>query len=287
MHSSLFVKSIKTSVYTAFFLLLVVVPAHNQEQKPAGILTYEEVAKIPHSFPYVIKLRAGKGALLYFGAQHKNDPKHPQNEQIQKLWKSFRPSIAFNEGGDPPTLKVAEEAISRFGEAGLVRFLATRDNIPVRSLEPNREQEVATLLKSYTPEQLKVFYALRQIPAYRRGKNSETLDERVGFTLRWLSNVPGLEGTPHTLAELGESSARLMQDLKDWREVPDSWFDPGYTRPPSYLNEVSRASSRLRDEYMVDLLINEVKQGKRVFAVVGGSHVVMQERALRAVLKSK
>ena len=287
MHSYSFVKCIKAFLYTTLYLLPVVVPVHNQERKPIGIMTYEEVAKTPHSFPYVIELRAGRGALLYFGAQHKNDPKHPQNEQIQRLWKSFRPSIAFNEGGDPPTLKVAEEAISRFGEPGLVRFLAARDNVPVRSLEPDRGQEVATLLKSYTPEQLKVFYALRQIPAYRRGKNDETLDERVEFTLKLLSNVRGLEGVPHTLAELGESSSRLMPNLKDWREVPDSWFDPGYIQPPSYLNEVSRASSRFRDEYMVNLLINEVKQGKRVFAVVGGSHVVMQERALRAALKSK
>ena len=62
---------------------------------------------------------------------------------------------------------------------------------------------------------------------------------------------------------------------------------PGYTQPPSYLNEVSRVSNRFRDEYMVNLLVNELKQGKRVFAVVGGSHVVMQERALRAILESK
>jgi hypothetical protein len=34
---------------------------------------------------------------------------------------------------------------------------------------------------------------------------------------------------------------------------------------------------------MVKLLNDEVKQGKRVFAVVGGSHVVMQERAIKAI----
>jgi hypothetical protein len=33
---------------------------------------------------------------------------------------------------------------------------------------------------------------------------------------------------------------------------------------------------------MVKLLIDKVKQGERVFAVVGGSHVVMQERVLKA-----
>lgn len=150
------------------------------------------------------------------------------------------------------------------GEPGLVRFLAARDKVPARSLEPARSAEVATLMKSYTPEQLKVFYTLRKVPSYRRGGNDDSLTERVEFTLRWLSRIPGLEGRPHTVTELAESSARLLPELKDWREVPDGWFDPGYTRPPSYLNnEVSPPSNRFRDEYMVKLLIGEVRQGKR------------------------
>ena len=41
-------------------------------------------------------------------------------------------------------------------------------------------------------------------------------------------------------------------------------------------------SGEFRDQHMVKLLIDEVKKGKRVFAVVGGSHVVMQESALKA-----
>jgi hypothetical protein len=277
------VRSINAFLCISLFLLLPTIAAHGQEQKRGEILTYEEVAKIPHSFPYIIELRSGKGALLYFGSQHSNDPTHPQNKKIQKLWKGFRPSVAFNEGGEPPTVNVAEEAIRRFGEPGLLRFLAARDKVPARSLEPSRGEEVTALLKSFTLEQLKVFYALRQIPSYRRSSNNETLDQRLERTLKTLSNVPGLQGGPKTIAELGESSSRLMPNLKDWREVPDSWFDPGYTEPPSYLNEVSRASNRFRDEYMVNLLIKEVKQGKRVFAVVGGSHVVMQEPALRSL----
>jgi hypothetical protein len=282
MHSNSFVKIRKAFLCLSLLIMLPVVIARGQEQKRGEILTYEEVAKIPHSFPYIIELRAGKGALLYFGSQHSNDPTHPQYMKIQKLWKGFRPSVAFNEGGDTPTVNVAEEAIRRFGEPGLLRFLAARDKVPVRSLEPSRGEEVAALLKTFTQEQLKVFYALRQIPSYRRSSNNETLEQRLDRTLKTLSNVPGLQGSPNTVAELGESSGRLMPNLKEWCEVPDSWFDPGYTEPPSYLNVVSRASNRFRDEYMVKLLINEVKQGKRVFAVVGGSHVVMQEPALKS-----
>ena len=37
---------------------------------------------------------------------------------------------------------------------------------------------------------------------------------------------------------------------------------------------------------MVELIVSHVQQGKRVFAVVGGSHVVMQESLIRNRLKA-
>jgi len=72
----------------------------------------------------------------------------------------------------------------------------------------------------------------------------------------------------------------LSPQLKDWREVSQGWFDPVASQ--AYTNQISRLSGEFRDLHMVKLLIDEVRQGKRVFAVVGGSHVVMQERALKA-----
>lgn len=50
---------------------------------------------------------------------------------------------------------------------------------------------------------------------------------------------------------------------------------------------VARAESRFRDEVIVQKLTQKVREGGRVFAVVGRSHVVMQERALRSRLTSR
>ncbi|HUF10729.1 MAG TPA: TraB/GumN family protein [Rhodothermales bacterium] len=44
--------------------------------------------------------------------------------------------------------------------------------------------------------------------------------------------------------------------------------------------------NRVRDEYMVAAIRSFVARGERVFAVVGASHVVMQEPALREFLTS-
>ncbi len=256
------------------------------QEKKVEVMTYDEYIKVRHSYPYIVEIQFGKGALLYFGAQHTNDPKHPEVAQIEELWKKFRPTVAYNEGGNPPVLKSADEAVSRIGEYALVKYLAARDKVPVFSLEPDKADEVAMLLKTYTPEQVKVFYALRQVPQYRNSKHDETIETYLAFVLgKWLASVPGLEGAPNSVAELEKSCLWLSPKLQDWREVPQSWFDP--TKSEAYTNQISRLSGEFRDRHMVKLLIDEVKQGKRVFAVVGVSHVVMQERVLKAELQLK
>jgi hypothetical protein len=265
----------------SLLILFFALSAAQAQEKTDGVMTYDEYVKVRHAYPYIVELQIGKGALLYFGAQHTNDPKHAQIAQIEKLWKEFRPTLALNEGGDPPVLKTAQEAVSRIGESGLVRFLAARDKVPVRSLEPSQADEAAFLLKTYTPEQIKVFYALRQVPQFRNSKRDETIETHLEFVLgKWLSSVPGLDGSPSNLTEFERSCLWLSPKLKSWREVPQSWFDP--TKSEAYTNQVSRLSGEFRDQFMVKLLIDKVKKGERVFAVVGGSHVVMQERALKA-----
>jgi hypothetical protein len=68
-----------------------------------------------------------------------------------------------------------------------------------------------------------------------------------------------------------------------WRKATTRWFSP--VGSLGWTNDVAAAVSRLRDKHMVSLLTREVLAGERVFAVVGFSHVVMQEPALRANLK--
>src|SRR5204863_10187995 len=106
---------------------------------------------------------AGRGRLVYFGAAHSGDPADPQMVEIERRWAAFGPTLALKEGGDPPVERTREEAIGKHSEAGLVRWLAARDGVPVQSLDPTRQQEATHLLKTYTREELKVFFVLRQV----------------------------------------------------------------------------------------------------------------------------
>lgn len=132
-----------------------------------------------------------------------------------------------------------------------------------------------------------MFYVLRQIPQFRSGTHSESIETYTENVLGGLSLRPELKGVPRTIAELQTSSARLFPRLADWRDAPQAWFDPVPSPPPTYLNDVSRQLSEFRDRHMLMLLAEQVAQGKPVFAVVGASRVVMQEGALRLVTKAE
>ncbi|MBA4185408.1 MAG: hypothetical protein H0X49_15560 [Acidobacteria bacterium] len=265
------------ALLTVFLLAFSVAKA---QEKGASIMTFDEYAKVRHGYPYIVKLQIGKGELLYFGSRHIYDPKDAQTAQIEKLWNEFRPTVAYHESSGTSLSKTVDEAVSKSGEPGLVRFLAARDKISAFSLEPSKTDEVAMFLKTYTPEQIKVFFVLRQVPQFRERKTDETIEAFMKTFLGNVARIPGLESAPNTVAELDKSSLWLSPQLKDWRAADRSWSDPVASH--AYTNQIARLSSEFRDLHMVKLLIDEVKQGERVFAVVGGSHVVMQEPVLKA-----
>ncbi|SRR5258708_25064265 len=281
-----------------FVLLLSVVVIGSAQTKhtknPAsaltGIMSFDEYVRKSHPVPYILRLSSGKGRLLYFGAKHTYDPNDAEISQIEDSWLKLKPEVAFFEGADPeaaPAIVKSRAEIGRNGEPSFVLFLAYRNKVPVHSLEPTQRAEIALLLKRYSAEEVKIFYVLRQVAEFRNSKHDETLDAYTRGVLACLSATPELQGAPRTNADLKVISARLFPQLADWREVPQEWFDPARTQTVTYLNEVSRRLSEFRDRHMVMLLNEQLAQGKRVFAVVGASHVVMQERALRAAMRAR
>ena len=245
------------------------------------IMSYEEYRTIEIFAPYLLQASDDSGELFYFGAEHSACPQHPQMTQIEEAWSSFKPDIAFSEGGVWPLMPTRDEAISNFGEGGLLRFLAARDSVPIFSLEPSRVEEVLKLRREFDPEAIKLFYVLRQVMQYRRGKvyDEADLDAYATEVLHVFSRVAGMDSPPQNLAEFEMACPRRFPHLRDWRQSPSDWFDP--LADVSITNRISRAVGRIRDVHMVKLLAEEVQQGRRVFAVAGYTHVVMQEKALR------
>jgi hypothetical protein len=262
-------------------------PVSGQTIQEPEIMTYREYGRIRHQRPYLLQLKSGEGELLYFGAGHFYGIDDPQAAELERRFAEFRPTVVFNESQTPPVETTRELAVARYGEPGLVSFLAARHNVPVKSLDPPRMQEIGYLIgtKRWTTEQVMLFYILRRVSENNKKTNPRPADELVQQALDATAKAPGFEDLPKTLAEFEASVKRLLPSVADWRAVKSTVFDPN----PDlglYTNDVAYASSQYRDRYMVKLLADEVRRkGERVFAVVGASHVVMQESALKKTLQ--
>ena len=245
----------------------------------AGIMSWPEYSRLSPKWPYVIRIAHGRGELLYYGARHSYVPTDAQLDDIERLWTAFRPTIALNEGGHPPVEASRELAVRKHGEAGALRFLAARDDVPVTTLDPSPSEEVAHLTVRFSRQDIKLFFLLRTVSQFTARKGADGLEAEIERVLGVYHSTPGLAGAPRTVAELAALYEQRFPGQGTYRDTPASWFDP--TRKESWLSDVSRTSSDYRDAYMIALLARQVADGQRVFAVVGGSHVIMQERALR------
>jgi len=245
------------------------------------LMSWQEYSRRSYTWPYLLNIYTiGGGSLLYFGARHSNDPNDQQFSEIEYHWAQFKPDIAFNEGGDPPVEKTRNEEIRKYGEPGLVRFLAARDNIPVRSLDPTRSEEVAILRKKYPLEQIKMFYLLRQMTEYQRiVGGDESREEYLLKTIEVLNTVPGLDVRPKSISEIESTFARNFPGQGNYKDASPSWFDPDPAG--TVFNSISRTDTDFRDRYIVDLISRTIGEKKRVFAVIGATHVVREERAIR------
>lgn len=253
------------------------------------IVPYADWAKV-QSPNFLLDLVTPSGRLYYFGAEHSADPAHTQFAEIENAWAKVKPTIAFYEGPNRPISTNREETIKQTGESGFVRYLATRDGISFRSLEPSPQEEAAHILTKYSPEQVMLFYVLRETARLRdrRKLTDEELKKAVAQLLTQAAKMPGFENVIPNIDALAVAYRKYWTTPADWWQAPAQWFDPGRTAAETggrFTNEINRMSSEFRDLHMYRVLSKAAQEGNRVFAVVGRNHVPMQEEALRCALK--
>lgn len=243
------------------------------------MMTWPEYRQVDHAVPYVLDICAGGGRLLYFGANHSFDPTDPQMALIEQMWTDVEPTVVFNEGGNPPTLDDRSEAVRLNGEGGLVRHLAAKHGVKIASIDPPRSKIAEHLKKSYSAEQVKLFFLLGAVKTHRANP-TEPFETRMERVFSIFASSKSLQGPPNTLAELDSTYRRYFSGSLD--DLSAEWFDPQKTG--TFLNEMSRRANDFRDEHMVQLLLRSLRNGDRVFAVVGASHVVRQEDMIRGAV---
>ncbi|MFQ5675240.1 MAG: hypothetical protein ACE5G1_05025 [bacterium] len=223
--------------------------------------------------PYILGINTeDSGALLYYGASHTRDPAHPQIADITSRWDEFKPTVALYEGRSRGYFYGALiEPFAGLPEPALLHKLARHDDVPLYTLEPAYADEVAKLLQSFSARQTALYFFLRVYASEAGGVADEALAVDL---LGKRTDVDGLRGSLSTLADVDRLWQRDFPDQDDWRVQQSE---------PGYLADISDSSRRIRGEHMARILIDLVKRGERVFAVVGSGHVIRQEWNLRTV----
>lgn len=270
----------------ALFFVIITLPAAVSAQSEPEIMSYREYGKIRHERPYVLEFKKDKGELVYFGAGHFYRYDDPQAAKLEKRFLEFKPTVVLNESGTPKAAETAKEAVEKYGEPGLLAFLARKYNVPIKSLDPPRMEEMKYILgtKRWTLEQVFLFYVLRRVPENNKKTNPKKPEELVEEALNASAKMPGFDGLPKTIAEFDAVVKKNLPTVADWRAIDQKIFDPNPDLGMS-TNDIADASVNYRGKFMVKTLAAEVEKGERVFAVVGASHVVKQEAALKKLLK--
>lgn len=264
-------------------IVLLAVLTLNQSGR---LMTYEEYGRVRHSRPYVLHIKSESAEIIYFGVGHTRDPDDPQLKRAAELWQNLKPQMAFHEDATPRLQPMLGDSVRASGEPAWTAFMAKSDGIPISSLDPNREHEATFLATRFDPAVVKSMYALRSLYEYLKRPEAgrkNSVPATATLQLLRLSTIPALKGTPTNFEQL-QSVVNEVAVASASAEFPSSdWFDPGMPKISTKFSDIARASSQFRDRWMLDRIAELVKQDKRIFITMGASHVVMQERAIRAM----
>ncbi|WP_018478392.1 hypothetical protein [Pontibacter roseus] len=259
----------------------------------AKLVSYLGWKETPETEWSLVVTSQNGGSLHYIGAIHSDDTTHEQFQVIRQAWKEQKPTIAFFEGPDRGIAGSETETIQQFGESGFVRHLARAEGIKTESLEPKPQQEVEHLLsrKEFTPEQIKLFYILREASRLRerKGMDETQIKAAIAQLLQRANQlIPAFATVLPDVESLQPAYAKYWSAPANWWEAPSEWFTPvddGEMTGGKFTNTINRQSSEYRNLHMYRLLTEAVLRGERVFAVVGRNHVPMQAAAIMCALQ--
>lgn len=258
------------------------------ELPDTGLRTSAEHDEIvgERGFPYVLEVETADGALLYYGSRHTRDPEDPQIRDMLERWRAFQPTVAVTENRGGFHFGAFRGAVRSLGEFAVAIEQASHAGIPVWSLEPTWEDEIAEVTSVYSPAEATLFYTLRVFLSERGFDRSRgEVEELARGLLQKRGSRPGLEGSLPSLDAMDALWRAAFGDPRDWRELPPEAIWPG--TEDTRLQAISRHVNRVRDRHAARTILELVQRGERVFAIAGGSHVIKQEPVLVQGLRAQ
>lgn len=260
----------------------------NKELRP-DIFKYEEYAKREIHLPYILDIKKDNKHLVYYGARHSFNPTDSMFLDIEKRFNDLKPDIAFNEGGnDWPVINGRDSTIKLTGDPGYLRYLCRKNNVQVVSIEPPDSLEYKYMLNKYKKEDVVLMYFCRQIDQLQnQGEFSDNQFEKyMDNYLKDLKNHGmSLSENEINLNFITNYYEKFFKTKFNWKEFDPTNYQPIYSK--TLLNEICRESTYFRDRFIIDKIEESIKTKNKIFVVMGGSHLVIEEPVLKYIVNDR
>ena len=228
-----------------------------------------------HRRPYIytVKSKSG-GQVIVLGVRHINDTSNSQFDSIRNYWNTYEPSIALVEGKLGFYFKWIHDPIEKFGESGLTAQLAKKDNVDLYTWEPTREDEIKLLKTKYSAKKLAMFYSLRPFFGIPKKDRKNNPKDKLQKLINERTDYDYLKGAITSWEEIDSTWKQDFPDI-DWKT-----FSTGYGWP-GYFHDIWNSSNLTRDEHMIQIILELIKESETIFVTMGASHAPRIEEALR------
>lgn len=249
---------------------------------------YAEVEKRLGRGPSVFEIENEYQSLFYFGANHSRDPANHQYPVLREYWDKF---LKVTEGkekivlveGTRQLFKTEEQAIIHGSEGNLITMFAHAANIPIASPDIS-DEELMKLLPYNQKEEVLLYLFLSFADNWRRYANPKPDFEK--HAISWLERQKGRHVYDNIDVSL-DNMKQLYKEIigRDFSENDNlnNLVNPNNTG--TRINEIARDQSDLRDLNIASEIERYWNEGKSVFVVFGRGHLIIQELALKKLLK--
>lgn len=262
------------AAYVANALLAIPQPYHTASPTAVyPLLSWEEYRTAAHGAePPVIREAEGEvGALLFFGAEHSNDPGHPQVARLEAAFSRFGPSVVLVEGRPGPIFRPFMDPVSSYGESGALLDLAHNAGVRAFIWELPREDEPRLLLQRFTQEQVAIYLLMRPFPG---GANTGEAEAALAAIIEDRGDRPGIENVIGSVDQFDAVWRRNFPSGEDWRDLN------GIHGAPGFLGEMFEYGNDIRVQHLLNIVGELMADGERVMVTMGWSHTVRLEPAI-------
>lgn len=228
------------------------------------------------------EFRIKNNFIIFFCVRHSKD--REQIKSIRKEIDNFGRGVVLVEGSfHIPNFPNEEIAIQTGGEMGFASFYSKRKGLKVLSNDPSSREGIAFIVSEFGKDIAFLYFVLKEINQnLRLNKKTGKADlQRSIRIFKSNTNWKGFDYNPSHFMELfKEVVGKEYSFSTDYTDL----FNPHCNR--CKLNSVSRSESEFRDEFMIKVIKEVLKEHNRILIFKGKGHLEFFNKRIPFIFKN-